>query len=409
MLLFDFCKSIQEVIEKQNKTNSMVSLSSTNQHFITELKKISEDEKIDDMLKMTRATVLFEGFYRHLFDSSLKTSLAFVRANRWVAHYGTPTVPFLLSYKLEVAKTEKLFKELAVSILSESDTPPWMFGRISGFVNDADNEIIVDPKSISVIPAPTPEELMGIFIKTHNSLGGFTIAPCDPVSQKFIEHAVVVGATGGKVLEIGAGFGTATLEVLSKGGIVFCNDMDVDNLAVVHQRYMQTKAETVTGDTGGLVLIPGALPDELMGLPEGYFDAILVCRVLHFFPGLKIEESLDKLAKLLTIRGKIYIVCETPFLKNWQKFLPEFQKRVELGVEWPGEISEPAKYESSGRVSSLPNFVNWITKEVLERSLLRAGLTIQHSDYIDRKGQFPEDLLLPEHGKESVGAIAIRT
>ncbi|MCO1454212.1 SAM-dependent methyltransferase, partial [Legionella pneumophila] len=69
----------------------------------------------------------------------------------------------------------------------------------------------------------------------------------------------------------------------------------------------------------------------------------------------------------------------------------------------PGEITEPAKYESSGRASSLPKFVHWITKEVLDRSLVKSGFTIEHSEYINRKGQFPEDLLLPEYGKESIG------
>ena len=77
-------------------------------------------------------------------------------------------------------------------------------------------------------------------------------------------------------------------------------------------------------------MIPGELPDELIGLPEKFFDAILICRVLHFFTGAKIEESLALLSKLLAPGGKIYIVCETPYLKNWQRFIPEFNKRVEV-------------------------------------------------------------------------------
>ena len=166
-------------------------------------------------------------------------------------------------------------------------------------------------------------------------------------------------------------------------------------------------SESLTGDSSRLVLVPGELPNELIGLPEKHFDAILICRVLHFFSGSKIEESLALLAKLLAPKGKIYIVCETPFLRNWQRFIPEFNRRVEENEEWPGEITEPAKYESSGRASSLPKFVHWITKEVLDRSLVKAGFSVEHSEYINRKGQFPDDLLLPEQGKESIGAIGM--
>ena len=199
------------------------------------------------------------------------------------------------------------------------------------------------------------------------------------------------------------------MEALAAGVTVFCNDIDPDNLAVVRQRFMESTddpSESLTGDSNKLVLIPGELPNELMGLPEKQFDAILICRVLHFFSGAKIEESLALLSKLLAPKGKIYIVCETPFLKNWQRFIPEFNKRVENDEEWPGEITEPAKYESSGRANSLPKFVHWITREVLERSLKRAGFSVEHSAYIDRSGQFPDDLL--EDGRESVGAIGMK-
>lgn len=54
------------------------------------------------------------------------------------------------------------------------------------------------------------------------------------------------------------------------------------------------------------------------------------------------------MSKLLAPEGKIYIVCETPFLKNWQRFIPEFNRRVGNKVEWPGEITEPAEYEVVG-------------------------------------------------------------
>ncbi|WP_115702557.1 class I SAM-dependent methyltransferase [Legionella sainthelensi] len=404
MEFLDFCKAIQEAIENDNKSNGV---SEKNLILLTELDKIIKSDGENKSLCMTQATILFEGFYRHLSTESLKKDFLIIRANRWEHHFGTPTITFLLSFKTQIDQTAKLFDELSIDPLIEN---PWNISKIEGLSIDRDNDIVTDPKSIIRVVAPSSRESTGIFTKTHNPFGGFTTTPCDPVSQRFIEHAALSAKNGGKVLEIGAAFGAATLEAIAKGATVFCNDIDPENLAVVRQRFMETTddpSESLTGDSSKLILVPGELPNELIGLPEKQFDAILICRVLHFFSGAKIEESLALLSKLLAPNGKIYIVCETPFLRNWQRFIPEYNRRVEDKEEWPGEITEPAKFESSGRASSLPKFVHWITKEVLDRSLLKAGFAIEHSEYINRSGQFPEDLLLPEYGKESIGAIGV--
>ena len=99
------------------------------------------------------------------------------------------------------------------------------------------------------------------------------------------------------------------IAAITKGATVFCNDIDVRNLAVVRQRFlasMSLESTSITGDESKLTLLPGALPHEISGLPPRSFDAILICRVLHFFTGEKIEESLQLLSKLLTLGGKIY-------------------------------------------------------------------------------------------------------
>lgn len=406
MEFLDFCKAIQETVEKFNKSNR---LSEKSLILLAEIEKIIKCNEVNKSLCMTQATILFEGFYRHLSKESLKIDFQIIRAKRWERHFGTPTITFLLSFKIQIDQTTKLFEELTL----EAEPPielPWNISTIDEFSIDLDNNIVTDPKSVQRVEAPSSRESTGIFTKTHNPFGGFTTTPCDPVSQQFIEHAALSAKQGGRVLEIGAAFGAATLEAIAKGATVFCNDIDPENLAVVRQRFMEAtddSSESLTGDNSRLILVPGELPNELIGLPEKHFDAILICRVLHFFSGSQIEESLALLAQLLAPKGKIYIVCETPFLRNWQRFIPEFNRRVEDNEEWPGEITEPAKYESSGRASSLPKFVHWITKEVLDRSLVKAGFSVEHSEYINRSGQFPEDLLLPEYGKESIGAIGM--
>lgn len=407
MGFLDFCLGVTVAFDKPNGMDNASLQSEVNQYFLDELNNLISSDDTNNHLKMTQATILFEGFYRYLGNSPFKNELAVIRAKRWDQHFGTPTVTFLLTYKSHVDQTRQLFDQFS-SLRGSIGEAPWLVSKNNGAVIDTNNDVITDPKSISRVVVPPSREVTGIFTKTHNPFGGFTTTPCDPVSQKFIEHAAASAKSGGRVLEIGAAFGAATLEAIAKGATVFCNDIDPENLAVVRRRFLEThedEEESLTGDSNKLVLIPGELPNELIGLPKKSFDAILICRVLHFFTGAKIDVSLALLSQLLAPGGKIYIVCETPYLKNWQRFIPEFDKRVKENVEWPGEITNPADFESSGRAASLPTFVHWITKEVLDRSLQRAGFSVEHSAYINRSGQFPSDLLLPEHGKESIGAI----
>jgi len=406
----EFVNIIQSTLQQINENKDTEHLKNIQNRVLFEIKILYDSDTIAPFLTMTRITILFEGLYRYLQENNLHFLLTDARMKRWQDHFGTPTVTFLLSYQQEIEQTKQFFYSLQNLEQILSDTP-WLIQVNKNTVIDHHNHVMVLSGCIDRVEVPSPREITGLFTKTYNPFGGFTTTPCDPVSQQFIQNAATVASSGGKVLEIGAAFGAATLAAIAKGATVFCNDIDAHNLAVVRKRYLETqqsRIDSLSGDDHKLILVPGALPDELASLPENFFDAILICRVLHFFSGAQIEKSLALLSNLLTPGGKLYIVCETPFLKNWQRFLPEFKHRSERGIEWPGEIHNPAEFESSGRSASLPKFVHWITQEVLERSLLRAGLVIAHLGYINRAGQFPEDLLLPEYGQESVGAIGVR-
>ena len=268
MCFLDFFKAIISAFSRQNDINSTVLQRDINKYFLGELDRLISAEEID-ALKMTKASILFEGFYRHLGSSELKELLVIVKMNRWKTHFGTPTIPFLLSYKNQIDKTKQLFDEFR-GLKEAGLVVPWHVNNEIGFMVDQDNNVTVDPKSISRVAVPSTKEVAGIFTKTHNPFGGFTTAPCDPVSQRFIEQAVIAAKAGGKVLEIGAAFGAATLEALAKGATVFCNDIDPENLAVVWQRFLEASWEptdSITGNNNKLVLIPGELPNELVKLP----------------------------------------------------------------------------------------------------------------------------------------------
>lgn len=382
----------------------------SNRAFVVSLDDIMHDvNEVAPILSMTRMTVLFEGFYRSLNDSTpLKKQLTVIRLRRWSNHFGTPTIYFLLTYDLHIKGTAAYFGD--ESYLAVQATRPWQVDEQAHLVCDIRNNVMVDEQSTSKVVMPAADEQAGQFIKTHNPTGGFTTTPCDEYSQKFLEYAGEVSIAGGKVLEIGAAFGAASLQALVQGATVFCNDIDPNNLAVIRNRYLKDTTadiDILTGDSGQLVLLPGSFPDELAGLPANYFDAILICRVLHFFTGDMIDKSLQQLSTFLKPGGKLFVVCETPFLKNWQSFISEYEKRIADGIKWPGEITNPADYESSGRAATLPKFVHWISKDILERLLSKSMLRVEQLTYIDRRGQFPNDLLLD--GRESVGAVAVKS
>lgn len=398
-----FCKTIKEALDSYQGKNGQV------KKFLFDVNKIEKNIEEQPIVNMTNLTILFEGFYRSLEDNSdLKNIFTLLRTKRWSDHFGTPTLFFLLSYQQEIEKTSQEYKNINTVEEKKSTISPWTINKTSK-ENDEKNHLLIDAKSSNKTVLPEREEKAGEFLKTYNPSGGFTTSACDPYSLKFIELAASTTKTGGQVLEIGAAFGAATLQALFKGATVYCNDIEPQNLAVVKSRYMKEmklNKNSTSGDHDKLILLPGAFPEELNGLPESSFDAILICRVLHFFSGKKIEKSLSLIQKLLKPGGKFFVVCETPFLKNWQKFTFEHEKRLKAGVEWPGEITNPADFESSGRASTLPSFVHWISKEILEKTLKKAGFFVSDISYINRKGQFPDDLLL--NGQESVGAIGIK-
>ncbi|MBP9722625.1 MAG: class I SAM-dependent methyltransferase [Gammaproteobacteria bacterium] len=157
-----------------------------------------------------------------------------------------------------------------------------------------------------------PEDMNG-FVATLNKQG-YMAVNLDKFSEAFVSMPKNT-ANQVKLLEIGAAYGAASLRALENGAIVFANDIEIKHLAILSK-----KASAHTRDQ--LTLVAGKFPDELK-FPENYFDAILISRVMHFFTGEDIIKSLKILRDWIKPGGKIYIVVETPYLSNWQKFLPE--------------------------------------------------------------------------------------
>ena len=130
-----------------------------------------------------------------------------------------------------------------------------------------------------------------------------------------------------------------------------------------------------------------------------------MCRVAHFFDGNTLRQAIAKVYDALTDGGKFYLIAETPYLRNWQKFIPEYEKRKKFGSEWPGLIENVSQYTNSKRLDLLPKLVHWLDKNVLKRELEAAGFQINEVGYINRD-YFPDDIRLD--GRESVGIVGVK-
>ena len=241
------------------------------------------------------------------------------------------------------------------------------------------------------MPAP---EFNG-FIKTLNQMG-FMTSSLDPYSQAFVQYAAqnCSSPSSAPVLEIGAAYGVATLGALEKGAKIIANDLDPRHLEILSKR-----AEGIHNSS--LVLAAGNFPETLDFPPES-IGAVLICRVIHFFDGLTIEKAADKLFHWLIPGGKIFVVGETPYLKNCQAFVPIYESRKQAGDLWPGYV-EDMKTIASGRAESLPQAFHFLDPDILIRIFINVGFAIEKCGMFARP-DFPADLKWD--GRESVGLIA---
>jgi SAM-dependent methyltransferase len=134
-------------------------------------------------------------------------------------------------------------------------------------------------------------------------------------------------------------------------------------------------------------------------------NSILVARVLHFVPPAAFQQFLGALRDALKPGGRVVVTGLTPWNSHFQTFLPTYQANLERGDEWPGWGMRPAEHNPA-LAKNLPEVMNMLDLNVLGREFIRAGFRIIRGAYIDRRGQYPDSVLM--NGREGVGIIAER-
>lgn len=243
------------------------------------------------------------------------------------------------------------------------------------------------------MPAPQmpPAESHG-FVPTLNRYGYMSLA-LDPFMSAFVDFC----ATAAKpCLDIGAAYGNATLAALEKGATIIANDIEKRHLDILLDR-------VPAASRGRLITVCGAFPEEIY-FPAQSIGAILIARVAHFFDGPRVETAARKAFDWLAPGGKMFLTAETPYLSNWQSFIPVYEARKAQGARWPGYVDDVMRYAPE-RGKNLPPTMLFLEPDVLRRTFTEAGYKVELTHTFARP-DFPPDLHLD--GRESVGIIAVK-
>ncbi len=230
------------------------------------------------------------------------------------------------------------------------------------------------------------------FKKTLNNTG-FARLTVDPMVSEFVTDAKSQNDYWS--LEIGAGVGTDTSAIINSGAKLYCNDLDANHMQIIREKLdNHPHLKLLVGDFLSLQFEHNSL------------HSIYASRVLHFLTPAEIKQAFILFHHWLKKDGKLFVTMETPFLKNWQKFIPEFEKRKQDNIDFPGFINNPRDFESSGFSEDLPTVVHWFDVDTLSKISTQHGFIIDRVHYVDRKNDFPQQLLLD--GRESVAGIFIK-
>lgn len=156
---------------------------------------------------------------------------------------------------------------------------------------------------------------------------------------------------GKRLLEIGGAYGNVMLEALRHDPktVYHLNDLDQRHLSIAAFR-LQEKIEQRHICLDGLEnvrFIYGDITQSTWEVKQPY-DAILMARVIHFLSPQQIKNALSNLYKSLKPGGRIYIIALSPYVKPYELFIPEYERRLKKGSPYPGFVQNLKKYVKQG-------------------------------------------------------------
>jgi predicted SAM-dependent methyltransferase len=229
-------------------------------------------------------------------------------------------------------------------------------------------------------------------IITLNRMGRATLDLTE-YSREFVAFAPLAP---GPVLDIGAGFGVATLAALTAGASVIANDVDDRHLRIIVEQ------ASAAGVRERLEILPGWFPSDL-DIRRERLGAIHASQVLHFLSERELMTGAALMFRWLQPGGRVFTISGTPYVKTLERFIPVYEERKRTGVPWPGAIQNVHEYSSHPTINELPDFMHFLDDETVARPFAEAGFVIERVEMYNRKG-LPE--YLKYDGRENVGLIA---
>ncbi len=219
---------------------------------------------------------------------------------------------------------------------------------------------------------PVPEE--DGRIQTLNRKGAMS-PQLDEATTQFIEFS-----QDKKVLEVGGAYGKVMIQVLKKypNTVYHLNDLDPRHLFIAaHQAKEYNLADKALKN---IKFFAFDITSPLQ-IQERY-DAILMARVLHFFSPTQLDAAISNIFHLLKPKGRVYVIAITPYVKRYESFIPEYEKRVLSQQEYPGYVdslevwlNKPATTPSQQAVISDEPFM-FLDDNVLRKVFQKHGFNI---------------------------------
>lgn len=230
-------------------------------------------------------------------------------------------------------------------------------------------------------------------IPTSNRMG-WSAKEAHEINVAFAEFA---GKCKLPVLDVGAGYGAASMEALRRGADLIVNDVAPEHLA-----YLCALTDEL-GFSFPRVKI-GRFPGDLFFPPES-LGAVHASNVFHFLSPEEFSDGIRKIYSWLVPGGKLFALTGTPYQGHLVNCGSVFDRRKSLQIRWPGWFENIREFNSGPLLDMLPQSMLLFDVETLSRELNSVGFAIEIIRLYTRSG-IPNICRLD--GRENLFVIAER-
>lgn len=224
---------------------------------------------------------------------------------------------------------------------------------------------------------------------------GIIVNEDNEITASFLEDL----SAGDKALEIGAGFGYFSIKAIEKGAQLNVNDLSQKHLNIFSEALSEHQQSQVK-------ILPGKFTEIAAQVENASLKSVLAQRVFTYMNPDELANTLNLINQKLIAGGKLYIVTQTPYTKQWLNLIPEYEKRKADKQANPGFFNDLEDYSQDNSRKIASQYL--LDSPELEALLHKSGFTIDKSFYLshNRKSKHSREHKLD--GREFVGVIAIK-